>query len=1117
MIGDEIRSQIDANLQQDQKRIEFNAFLKDTTIDQYCSSQTTLEQAFKIDSTSQLPKHLVAILQDRRNTSATGILPELQRIWIASGTMIYFWDYVKRTSFTYETNDKVHQVGLVKPKSGLFTSSIDWILVVNTTRYITLSGVIIGDDNSMKLDNSQRRSIPSDEVKMKSIIGTHNARILMLGADDGHIYELVYKADSSQDRLVCQTDHGLHTYFGFLPLSSLFKSVLDVKIKSIAMDHQRNVLYALAENSTIQIICFDDGDVTFKFGITLTDINDQFVSLLFAASKADPMKMPSSSTLNIVGSPLAPKAFDIISVHPVPKQQHTTTRDIAFYAVTSHGCRLYFTSNEPNSIITEKSTFTLNHVRLVPHENDQSSVIHLSSERLESAYQMQHGGVFMAPIHGKTKNKLWMTSYQEQHHQENGDIKIEETSDVMEYESAIVVIGQHINNSTSSTFYERTDTSINMPCSQFIVMTNNGNIVTYKKQRPVDLVYQCITTNNQDDINSLLVLALQRFGSVETYTMLLDILSTSPTHLTQQHLLFSLAKHHPEQFNQALALIYTRIVARVWQKNILMGDDKDDLYDLLGDCKDRLQQVYILVNTSCCSKFAGNMLELFHSSIQVISFVTLLKKKHMFTSEPCDAICFADLITTPYGHTVLEKLVNKAIHYFASTGQDQGMMISAFLVEHCPTLFGDAHHLALFEGDEYLATGKYLGSTGQQQTSYFEKSLDKYMDGIDYLQPDARTRICETYKELGYYQGVVTFSVHAAAHHYPTETTERMSPAMTGCIAVDSTPPTTMTVDDIDPILALLDHVNNQTDDGLVSVIRMTLPIYSHNKALHYAIYTWLMDHDKLPLLFDEEKTNDVRTTQHLIQFLEHDYENKPVGMDALYKYYDHRGDKEKTITCLTTLAMDIRGSDVSLKQRIQYLHLALQKIDQTNQQQQQRRLTLYYETALVQQTILNRLVQMQVEVDDRLVSSLLGVEDLRKDYAEKYGLWDQVLLLMCLSGKEEGSEYTFDYAAMKMAWACFLDTQHDLTTLRSQLVTLGTKLYPSITTFPVYLIVFLLEPYSLTLDAKKGFVVDLLLEIGVPSAVLEDAYDFILYNKLSTSDNGHLQEQLDYLKISSS
>ncbi|CAO3593805.1 unnamed protein product [Absidia cylindrospora] len=1022
------------------------------------------------------------------------------------GTMIYFWDYVNRTLFTYETNDKVYQVGLVKPKAGLFSNGIDWVLVMNTYRYITLCGVTIGDDNSMKLDDSQRRSIPSDEVKMKSIIGTHNARILMLGADDGHIYELVYKADSSQDRLVCQTDHGLHTYFGFLPLSSLFKSVLDVKIISITMDHQRNVLYALAENSTIQIICFDDGDVTFKFGITMTDISEQFISLLFAPSKADPMKMPSPSTLNILGSHLAPKPFDIISVHPVPKQQHTTTAgDIAFYAVTSHGCRLYFTSNEPTSIITEKSSFTLDYVRLAPHENDQSSVIHLSSEHLESAYQMQHGGVFMAPIHGNAKNKLWMTSYQEQHHQGTGDIKIEETSDVMEYESTIVIIGQHINN-TSSTFYERTGTSINTPCSQFIVVTNSGNIVIYKKQRPVDLVYQCITTNNQDNNNSPLVLALQRFGAVETYTMLLDVLSTQPTHSTQQHLLFSLAKHHPEQFNQALALIYTRIVARVWQKNIL-GDDNDDLYDLLGNCKHGLEKVYMLVKTF--TEFAGNMLELFNSSIQVISFVTLLKERHMFTSEPCNAICFADLVTTPHGHSVLETLVNKAIHYFASTGQDQGMMISAFLVEHCPTLFGDAHHLALFEGDEYLATGKYLGSKQQQQTSFFEKSLDKYMDGIDYLQPNARTRICDTYKELGYYQGVVTFSMHAATH--PTGTTERMSPAMTGCMTADSTP-TSITMDDVDPILALLDHVKG-TDD-LVAVIRMTLPIYSHNKPLHYAIYTWLMHHDSLSVLFDEE---DTRTTQYLIQFLEHDYENKAVGMDALYKYYDHRGDKEKTIACLTTLAMDIRGSDISLAQRIQYLHLAVQKVDQTNQHQQQRRLTLYHETALVQQTILDRLVQMQVEVDDRLVSRLLCVDDLRKDYAEKYGLWDQALLLMRLSGKEEGSEHLFDYAAMKMAWSCFLDTQHDLAALRSQLVTLGKQLYPSITTFPVYLIVFMLEPYSLTLDAKKGFVIDLLLEIGVPSTVLEDAYDFILYNKLSTSNDDHLQEQLEYLKISSS
>ncbi|KAI8099189.1 Nup133 N terminal like-domain-containing protein [Halteromyces radiatus] len=1143
MIDSDIRSVIDTIWQKDKHLIDLEEFLNNTTLDQYSCSQTQLDSVFEKDHTLQLPSHLQDILKDRRNKPNLGIFSHIHRIWIAWKTKVYIWDYINNISFCYEANEEVYQVGLVKAKPGVFNNNVKWILVVNSATFITMTGILFSDTSStatMELVDSQNHRVKSHGIKMKSILGTLDGRIMMLGRDDGHIYELVYKNQAGMDQLTCHTDHSftqfLSSTFGLTALSGFFKPPPELKTKAITMDYQRKLMYALTETSTIQIISLS-GHSTFTLGALLTNITDQFISFLLAPSINDPTKMPSPSALAILGSTLSPTPFDIISVHPVPKRQRSSlqqstpsTKEIIFCAVTSHGCRLYFTLNGPShSIHSTDATFSLAHVRLPPYRYDLPLAIK-STQRVTSTFQQPD--VFIATINNTTestsqKNQLWVTSYQEQYYDQL--LRIEETSDVITLDSSTVAIAHHNtplfsdNNSNNNNnndlvavpFYDRIDTSIDTPHQHYLVISQNGTICMYSKQRPVDVTYKsvCKGQDPSQDLDDL----IQRYGLVETYTMLLNIFSTRSQPSQQQRSSFflkTMASFHQDQTNLALLSIYTRIVKHLWNKDIFSVEDQYEILKLLDQSKYEVNKVYCLIQDHLSLGFDhqvfAHVLQFLHSNVQIMSFVHFLIRHDFFERKQYEIdnnIVFSDLVTTERGHDILEHLVNKSIQHFASSRDDndtEQVMISHFLFEHCPTLFGDAQRLTLYEGDEYLAIAQHQLQRHKNKedqsmtkedttTKLLETSLNKYIS-VDHLSQETRTRICNAYQAAGFYQGVVTLALHATGE--PSTLSLLNNTQLTGCLnlSTDSSSDASFT-----PILSLLDHIfsnDNQSDDDLVSVLQMTLPVYSQNKALHYSIYAWLIQHDKMATLFTLT-TQEAHMTEYLLDFLEHDYSPKAVGVDWLYKYYDHLGEYRHMVTYLTKLALDIQ--DVPLSKRIDYLDLAIKQqkknmeSDRTDDDQQNLdHLDILHTKALIQQDILNSLPELKN--DDRLASYLLSSDDLL-DYATKNGLWDQVILLLHLSRK---SPSDFDYMLLKTAWQSLLEeaASNDLDLLRRRLVVLGKQLYPSVTTFPIYLIVSMVEAHCSTHNAKKGYVIDLLLEIGVELSILMDAYDSILVNK---------------------
>ncbi|KAI8332378.1 Nup133 N terminal like-domain-containing protein [Chlamydoabsidia padenii] len=970
-------------LQRDQPRIDLDQFLFDTPNDQYDVSS----DVFVPDTFDCLPQPLLSLLKNHHHPPLLGLLPDIHRVWLATGSRIYFWDYINKTLFTYEAKDTVVQVGLVKSKPGILDPSIEYVLVVNTTYMITVTGILT--TTPLKLDKTSY-GVKSDGILVGSIVGSHNGRIFMLGKEDGHVYEMDYSRNQV-NRLICHTDQSLQSYLWFLPIK--LKSNLDVKIKSIALDHERKAMYALSEKSTIQIFCLDDGHLTFAGGTVLTNIHDQFVQFLLSPYLQNTTHMPPPSTLDILGSTLAPRPFDLISIHPITKSMSST---LVFCAVTCHGCRLYFKAD--SSILTRQTTFTLSHVRLPP----------TPLTCFDRSLQLR--GIFAAM--GSNNKTCWVTSYQDQGH------TIHEQGQWMD----VLLLGAANNNNMG--YYEQLDqTFYNTPQVKMVTLTKEGMIQIYKKQRPVDLV--ALHLLNGDTLDS----CKERYGLVPTFAMVLDVLSSRKEE-TQVDWLIQLSK---QEGNDALVLLYSRWVKDVWHDKELFRSDR---YTRLVHCREGLEKLYDLVRLH--PDFQPTV-ELLSTSIQVLALVAFLIQHPTFDSQGYkEKKSFADLVTTKAGHDSLKSLVTEAIHQVASHQEDE--MISPFLVTHCPTLFTTC----LYEADEYLARADQQ----QQQHLLLDMALEKYLTGTTDLSHKARDRVCQQFQALGYTSGVVTLTLQSNDK------------------------------DDLAPILALF----GDDDDNNVKVLELTLVAYPENKTLYHTIYTWLIDHDKLPLVFDNKTM-----TQYLVSYLESTpTESRLVW---LYKYYDHQQQDKAAVKVLTQLATEMR--DVTLDRRISYLRLALERSSSS--------LQLLYNVALIQQEI------VEYSTDDRLVSRLLPLDDLLQDYAVPHGLWDQVLVLLHLQGD---SNDDFDYMLMYQTWTRLLEQEKTVDGVVARCSRLGKRLYPSTTTFSIYLMVGMIEKRCKEIGGKEGdgFVVDLFISIGVGRAILLDAYEFLV------SEQPDLANALDYL-----
>lgn len=290
-------------------------------------------------------------------------------------------------------------MALLRPKAGVFVSSIKYLLAIITASEVTLLGVSFGDASDPRAPTAisgapisscpnpgdlvlHRTGLhfPTDEINMLAMAGTRTGRIFA-GGQDGHLYEFTYQAEEGWFTRKCRKLNRTCTTLSYFAPTFLRLGGHDAAILSLAYDPDRNLLHALLSDSTIQCYYLGHDDGSFS---RLCHFKDVFEH----AARLCPTGLINK------------KNFKVISIHVVAPEDSAY---IHLIAMTSAGVKLYFTTlrrderaySRGQLLRSHPAPYTLElvHVRLPAEEirkGDHRRLIHSWYPNIHSAYY-RHG------------------------------------------------------------------------------------------------------------------------------------------------------------------------------------------------------------------------------------------------------------------------------------------------------------------------------------------------------------------------------------------------------------------------------------------------------------------------------------------------------------------------------------------------------------------------------------------------------------------------------------------------------------------------------------------------------------------------------------------------------
>ncbi|KAG0042079.1 hypothetical protein BGZ83_000923 [Gryganskiella cystojenkinii] len=226
---------------------------------------------------------------------------------------------------SYEELDQVIvNVAIVKPKSDTFDDKVEYLLVIATPIEVHLLGVATGSGSTPHTLYLTNMSVPTDNITMRSIVGTAEGRIFMNG-NDGRLWEIEYQAEEGWFSKKCSKKELIGSSLSYFIPTFLNKIRVDAIVKVI-FDQSRQTMYGLTEHSNIEVIDLVSG--ADKRGIPTQRCTLKAGTILQEGKrKSNHHRTMDEST------------FKIVDIHVIPA---TESRDVCLVAVTATGCRLYF-------------------------------------------------------------------------------------------------------------------------------------------------------------------------------------------------------------------------------------------------------------------------------------------------------------------------------------------------------------------------------------------------------------------------------------------------------------------------------------------------------------------------------------------------------------------------------------------------------------------------------------------------------------------------------------------------------------------------------------------------------------------------------------------------------
>ncbi|KAJ2869104.1 hypothetical protein GGH93_006264 [Coemansia aciculifera] len=299
-----------------------------------------------------------------------GLFPEIKRAWITVDHRLFLWNYEDESDF-YSFDDQeqiIVSVALVTPKPGVFVDTIKHVLVVATPLEVFLLGVGYdagklagmrgsGSGGEVTLFATQI-SVPADGVAMTSICGTSDGRVFMSG-NDGSLYEFAYQSEDGWLTKKAKKINLTSTFTSYF-VPTFLSAKHDTAALSMVVDDERRLLYVLLQDASVKV---------FWLGAD----GSKFLQAHHHKSIAKSAAMLCTQFFE--GAAADGVAFEIASMHVIPLSE---SRTLSLVAITSGGCRLYFSPIKRTQRYYEASSlpaqtgehqpeaFDLVHVRLPP-------------------------------------------------------------------------------------------------------------------------------------------------------------------------------------------------------------------------------------------------------------------------------------------------------------------------------------------------------------------------------------------------------------------------------------------------------------------------------------------------------------------------------------------------------------------------------------------------------------------------------------------------------------------------------------------------------------------------------------------------------------------------------
>ncbi|KAI8144562.1 Non-repetitive/WGA-negative nucleoporin C-terminal-domain-containing protein [Fennellomyces sp. T-0311] len=546
---------IEQLIERDSKYPDLADLLRGPTSEQYAKRVSTGEQDFVKDTTRVIPQEISELIDVLQCRCFMGILPEIKRAWVTIDHRFCMWNYMDGTDVVwYDDQDQIIcSVGLVKPRPGVFGDHIKYLLVLTTRIAVSMLAVSItsgstgtGTDNEKVTLIATDIAVSSDEVVMNQAVGTDEGRVFLVG--DGQLFELEYLRHGRwwghSSALMLRSGS---SYTGYIP--TFFRRGPDERIKSVALDNERKVLYLLTTRSTIEVIYLGPKADGFTSVARHTNVCDS----------AQLMCRQSSVMFE-------PNDFEIQSIHVISKAE---SKKVHLLGVTTTGFRLYFTHHKDamrtgaympvNNAEAAPNALELVHVRLPP-------AVEMSGPSPMLQGQQNHFGIVHAAYYdcgtllaakslGSDKTDvILMTAmdlgdYSNRQTSSNNSAptslptyasaqtstSLVETSTTIECDGNVWAIAEaNPQNRGKRTINEVTEI-LSDPPRQFLVLTENG-LSFYKKQRPVDILQQLLIKSHGDiqSHQQEFVSFFERYGRVQSCAMCLAIICANFGHTTPE-------------------------------------------------------------------------------------------------------------------------------------------------------------------------------------------------------------------------------------------------------------------------------------------------------------------------------------------------------------------------------------------------------------------------------------------------------------------------------------------------------------------------------------------------------------------------------------------------------